>query len=176
MWSQLGDNIVSVVLSAVSKWVFDLKTGGAHSAYPIKSLSCYRLTVYTPLTKQPSKNSRCSHSPVIWLGNFVAFERKVASTTFSNVFCFVFFLERCIHKIHLLYCWRSDGIQTFWIDVFNYYIHDWPHGAYSQLQLWGRTTKLIDHSSSWLINHFQGGIFQSHGWVGAELIDGKTHV
>lgn len=66
-------------------------------------------------------------------------------------------------------------------DVFNYYIHNWPsfvftHGAYSQLQLWACTTRLIDHSSSWLINHFQGGIFQRRGWVGAQLIDGKTHV
>lgn len=53
------------------KWrVADQKAGAAHSAHPIKSLSCYRLTVYTPLTKQHSKKerSRCSRSPPRSLG------------------------------------------------------------------------------------------------------------
>lgn len=53
--------------------VSDQKPGAAHSARPIKSLSCYRLTVYTPLTEQHSKKSRCSHSPLRSLGDLADF-------------------------------------------------------------------------------------------------------
>lgn len=55
------------------KRALDQKPGAAHSVCPIKSLSCYRLTVYTPLTEQHSKKSRCSHLPLRSLGDSADF-------------------------------------------------------------------------------------------------------